>query len=77
MKRKDCTTKSKKYVHLSERERYKIEGLLEGKKEVEEISIILGRDRSTIYREIIRGTIIRVLNDFSEQEKYRANVSAG
>jgi len=27
-------------VHLSERERYKIEGLLEGKKEVEEIAVI-------------------------------------
>jgi transposase, IS30 family len=73
MKPKDCNTKSKKYVHLNEKERYKIEGLLEGKKDVEEIALILGRDRSTIYREIIRGTIIRVLTNLSEQEKYRAN----
>lgn len=73
MKPRDCTTKSKKYVHLSEKERYKIEGLLEGKKDVDEIALILGRDRSTIYREIIRGTINRVLTNLSEQEKYRAN----
>jgi IS30 family transposase len=73
MKPKDCTTKSKKYVHITVRERYKIEGLLEGKKNVEEICAILGRDRSTIYREIIRGTIIRVQNDFCEEGEYRAN----
>ena len=60
MKPRDCTIKIKKYVHLSEKERYKIEGLLEGKKDVEEIAVILGRDRSTIYREIIRGTIVRI-----------------
>jgi transposase, IS30 family len=73
MKPKDCNTQSKKYVHLSERDRYKIEGLLQGKKDVEEISMILGRDRSTIYREINRGTIVRVQNDFCEEGEYRAN----
>jgi len=73
MKPKNCTTKNKKYVHLSERDRYKIEGLLEGKKNVEEISIILGRDRSTIYREIKRGTVKRLQYDLSEKKQYRAN----
>lgn len=73
MKPKDCNTKSKKYVHLNERDRYKIEGLLEAKKDVEEIAAILGRDRSTIYREINRGTIVRVQNDFCEEGEYRAN----
>ena len=75
MKPKDCTTKSKKYVHITERDRYKLEGLLAGKKDVEEISIILGRDRSTIYREIKRGKIRRVQNDFREDEQYRANAA--
>ncbi len=60
-------------MHLSERDRYKLEGLLEGKKDVEEISIILRRDRSTIYREIKRGKIRRIQNDFREDEQYRAN----
>jgi transposase, IS30 family len=73
MKRRNCITKSKKYVHLRERERYKIEGLLEGKKGVKEISIILGRDRSTIYREIKRGTVRRRQYDYSERDQYRAN----
>ena len=75
MKPKDCSTKRKKYVHLSERERYKIEGLLEGKKDVEEISIILRRDRSTIYREIKRGTVRRRQYDYSERDQYRANAA--
>jgi IS30 family transposase len=75
MKPKDCTTKRKRFVHLSERDRYKLEGLLDGKKEVGEISIILRRDRSTIYREINRGKIRRVQNDFREDEQYRANTA--
>lgn len=73
MKPRDCSTKSKKYVHLTERDRYKIEGLLEGRKKVEEISIILRRDRSTIYREIKRGTVKRLQYDLSEKKQYRAN----
>ena len=73
MKPKDCNTTGKKYVHLTERERYKIEGLLEGKKSVEEISIILRRDQSTIYREINRGTVRREQYDGSEKDQYRAN----
>ena len=73
MKPKDCSTKSKKYVHLSEKDRYKIEGLLEGDKDVKEISIILRRDRSTIYREIKRGKVSRIQSNFSLKEKYRAN----
>ena len=75
MKLKNCITLSKKYVHLTERERYQIEGLLKGKKDVEEIAVILGRDRSTIYREIRRGTIVRVQNDFCESGEYRANAA--
>jgi len=75
MKPRNCSTKSKKYVHLRERDRYQIEGLLKGKKDVEEIAAILGRDRSTIYREIKRGTVVRVQNDFCEGEEYRANVA--
>lgn len=74
MEQKDCSRKKKKYKHLDERERCKIEALLEGKKNAEEIAIILRRDVSTIYREINRGTINRVQTDLSEKEQYRANV---
>ena len=73
MKPKDCSTKRKKYVHLGEKDRYKIEVLLEDKNSVGEIGKLLRRDRSTIYREINRGTIVRVQNDFCEEGEYRAN----
>jgi IS30 family transposase len=61
-------------VHLTARERYKIEGLLEGKKTVGEIAAILRRDSATIYREIERGTVKRLRYDLREKAEYRANV---
>jgi IS30 family transposase len=60
-------------VHLTERDRYKIEGLLEGKKKVCEIAVILRRDESTIYREIERGTVKRQQTNLSMKDQYRAN----
>jgi transposase, IS30 family len=74
MKQKNCNTKIKKYKHLSESERYKIEALLEGKNKVDEIARILKRNRSTIFREIKRGMVSRIQYDLSEKNKYRANV---
>ena len=75
MEPRNCNTKRKKYVHLTERDRFKIEGLLEGKKAAGEIAIVLRRDRSTIYREIKRGTVRRLCYDLSQKETYRANVA--
>ncbi len=74
MEPRNCTTRIKKYEHLTERDRFKIEGLLEGKKDAGEIAILLRRDRSTIYREIKRGTIRRLCYDLSQKDTYRANV---
>jgi len=68
-------TKKKKYVHLAEKDRYKLEVLLEGKKRVQEIAWILGRDKSTIYREINRGTVSRLQSDLTRKDQYRANVA--
>ncbi len=75
MEQKNYNTKRKKYIHLTERERYKLEALLEAKKEVCEIARILGRDQSTIYKEKRRGSISRLQSDLSEKIKYRANVA--
>lgn len=75
MEQKNCTTKVKKYKHLNESERYKIEGFLSAKKRVKEIAEILGRDRSTIFREIRRGSVVRIDYELREKEQYRANVS--
>ena len=74
MEQKHCSSKKKKYNHLDERERYKIEALLDGKKKVCEIAVILRRDASTIYRELKRGLISRIQTDLSEKKQYRANV---
>ncbi len=75
MEQNNCTTKVKKYKHLNESERYKIEGFLELKKSIKEIAEILGRDRSTIYREIRRGTIVRLDYELRKKKQYRANVA--
>jgi IS30 family transposase len=75
MKPRNCNTKRKKYVHLTERDRFKIEVLLISKKKPFEKAIILGWNRSTIYREIQRGTIRRVQYDLREKDQYRANAA--
>lgn len=70
-----CITKNRKYQHLSLKERIKLEVLLEAKKETKEIARILRRDKSTVYREIKRGTVTRLQTDLSEKEAYRAHVA--
>jgi IS30 family transposase len=74
MELKNCSTKLKKYKHLSESERYKIEALLEARNKVDAIARILKRNRSTIYREIKRGTIVRLDYELRKKKQYRANV---
>ena len=75
MEQSDSTTNPRKYVHLSEKDRYKIEALLETRKTVREIAVLLGRNRSTLHREIRRGAIKRIQYDLTEKKKYRANVA--
>lgn len=73
MERTYCTTK-KKYVHLKESERYKIEVLSADGKKVVEIAKLLRRNRATIYREIERGVVVRLQHDLTEKTTYRAHV---
>jgi IS30 family transposase len=73
MERKDCSTK-KKYVHLKESERFQVEVLVAAGKKVKEIARLLRRHRSTIYRELDRGTIERTQYDLTEKAVYRADV---
>ena len=75
MELKHSNTKKKKYVHLKESERYKIEVYLEEKNTLEEIAQKLRRARSTIYREVKRGSLTRLQNDLSMKKQYRANVA--
>lgn len=75
MERNQCNTKKREFTHLKESDRYKIEVLLEEKKTTAEIARILDRSRSTIHREIKRGTVMRIQYDLSEKKQYRANAA--
>lgn len=67
------STKGRKYKHINVVERYKIEGYLEAKKSIKEIAEILGRDRSTIYREIKRGRVILLDSELRKRACYKAD----
>lgn len=73
MEQVNCTTKQRKYKHLTERERYKLEGYLEARLSIKEISQRLDKHPATVYREIERGTITRLRSDLTEYTAYRAN----
>lgn len=75
MEQDNSTTEGKKYTHLSEKDRYKIEALLESKKTVSEIAMLTGRSPSTLHREIKRGMVKRIHHDLTEKKTYRANVA--
>lgn len=75
MEPRHCSSKKEKYTHLKESERYKIEALLAAGKKAESIAGILRRDKSTIYREIERGTVMRLQSDLTERATYRAQVA--
>ena len=62
------TTKARKWKQLSERERYKIEALTRAGHSPREIAVQLGRDRRTIERELIRGSVVhRRLNPYASR----------
>ena len=67
------STKWKKYKHLNEMERYKIEGYLEAKKSAKEIAGLLGRDRSTVYRELKRGRVSLLDYELRRKQQYKAD----
>ncbi len=68
-------TKHKKYKHFREKERYKLEALVDEKIKILRISRILNKHPSTIYRELRRGKISRLDSELIEKEVYRANVA--
>lgn len=69
------TTKRNKYEHVKERERYKIEVLSSAKRKTVEIAQLLGRHRSTIYREKKRGYVKLIDTELRKKEVYRADVA--
>lgn len=75
MEQKNCSKKGQKYTHLKESERYRIEAMLADKKSPETIAKALKRGRSTIYREITRGSRLRQDYELNDLWQYRADVA--
>lgn len=75
MEQLNCTTKRSKYKHLTERDRYRLEGCLESKLSITEIALKLNSHIATIYREIKRGSVVRLKSNLTEYAVYRANAA--
>ena len=75
MEQVNCITKRGKYKHLTERDRYRLEGYLESRLNPKQITQKLNRHISTVYREIKRGEVKRIHSDLTEYNAYRANTA--
>ena len=75
MEQINYTAKSAKYKHLTERDRYRLEGYLEAGLSVRQIAVKLNSHLSTIYREITRGRVTKIKSDLTEYQVYRANTA--
>jgi IS30 family transposase len=64
------TTSKRKYKHLTEVERYKIEGYCKAKMTAREIAALLGKSERTIQRERKRGTVIQMNSDLTMRREY-------
>ena len=67
------TQKKRSWKQLTEKERYKIETLLDEKLTSKEIAERLSRDRRTIEREIARGLTVQVDSQWRERDVYLAD----
>ena len=68
----DCIAPSRKGKHINESERQQIEYWRLNGKSITEIATLLQRHRSTIQRELKRGTVTNKRSDLSEYQVYRA-----
>jgi IS30 family transposase len=76
MEQLNCSTKGGKYEHLSERDRYRLEGYLESGLSIKVIAEKLNSHIATVYREIKRGQVKRIRSaDLTEYYVYRANTA--
>lgn len=75
MEQGHCSKERAKYTHLKESERYRIEAMLEDKKNPGTIAKAIKRSRATVYREIKRGLRLRRGLEYRELWQYRADVA--
>jgi len=71
----NCTTKTRHYTHLSEVERGQIQAMLKLKIPIKVIAAELGRDPSTIYREIKRHSVEQLDSELRVQKVYFADTA--
>ncbi len=74
MSQEYSSTKRNNFKHLTERERYSIEILLQQKLSAIEIAKILGKHKRTIEREILRGIVVLLSSDLLPVKRYCADV---
>lgn len=75
MSQSHCTTTSRCFKHITERERYQIEILLKEKKRPSEIAKAVDKHKRTIEREIARGTVRMLAHDLTYFDKYCADAA--
>lgn len=75
MGQEQCNTTTKKWKQLSEHERYQIEILDRKQTKPKEIGRLLGRDRRTIERELVRGRVEQ--RDYEWRARYCYCADAG
>lgn len=73
MSQRDYTTGSRKGKHLTEQERYKIEGLKAAKVKTADIAAQLGVSRRTVEREVRKGTVRQETTDYQYVQVYKAD----
>ncbi len=67
---KHCTTKRKKFQHLTKEKRAQIEILLKQKIPKKEIAKLVGISRSTLYNELNRGTVEQINSELKTYQAY-------
>ena len=67
---KHCTTKRKKFQHLTKEKRAQIEILLKQKIPKKEIAKLVGISRSTLYNELNRGTVEQINSELKTYQTY-------
>lgn len=74
MGQQENSTKKQGKPALQEKERYQIEILAKEGKKAQDIATLLGRDRRTIERELVRGTVEQVDSEWRTHRVYCADV---
>ena len=74
MEQRNNTARKREWKQLTEKERYKIEILLQEKLSPTEIAERMGRNRRTIEREIVRGSVPQLDSHLRERIVYLADV---